>query len=97
VILDPGFGFGKTVEHNVALIRHLEQLVELGYPVLVGASRKRTIGELTGVTDMRGRVSGTVAMHLAAVAGGARILRVHDVAAHRQALDVWESVFAGNP
>ncbi|ADH62251.1 dihydropteroate synthase [Allomeiothermus silvanus DSM 9946] len=92
VVLDPGFGFGKKVEGNLELVRHLDQLVELGHPVLLGASRKRTIGELTGVEKPEDRVVGSVAMHLYGVMKGARILRVHDVKAHREALDVWEAL-----
>ncbi|MGD9793878.1 MAG: dihydropteroate synthase [Acidimicrobiia bacterium] len=92
VIVDPGFGFGKTAEQNIALVARLDRLVELGHPVLVGASRKRTIGDLTGVERRDQRVVGSVAMHLAAAAHGAHLIRVHDVAAHRQALAVWESV-----
>jgi len=91
VILDPGFGFGKRKEHNLALLARLSELAGLGYPLLAGLSRKRTIGELTGVEEPADRVCGSVAAHLAAALRGARILRVHDVAAHREALAVfWE-------
>lgn len=92
VILDPGIGFGKTIEQNVALIRRLDELVALGHPVLVGASRKRFIGVLAGVERPEDRVTGTIAVHLASVARGARLLRAHDVAAHRQALTMWRHV-----
>jgi len=92
VIVDPGIGFGKTVEQNVALVRRLDELVELGHPVLLGASRKRFIGVLTGVEDPEQRVAGTLAVHLAGVQRGARILRAHDVAAHRQALAMWKAL-----
>ena len=92
VIIDPGIGFGKTTEQSLELVRRLDELVELGYPVLVGASRKGFIGQLTSVDDPADRLAGTLAVHLAAVARGASLLRVHDVAAHRQALDVWESI-----
>src|SRR5215217_1836767 len=64
IILDPGIGFGKTLEHNLALLRHLDSLVELGFPVLFGASRKRFIGRITGVEDARDRVSGTMAANV---------------------------------
>jgi len=94
VVLDPGFGFGKRLEHNLELLRRLDELASLGHPVLAGLSRKRTIGELTGVDAPERRVCGSVAAHLAAVARGARILRVHDVAAHAQALAVWNGVEA---
>jgi len=94
VILDPGFGFGKTTEQNLELLRRLHEIAALGRPLLVGLSRKRTIGELSGVSDPQQRVCGSVAAHLAAVKRGARILRVHDVAAHAQALAVWNAVEA---
>ena len=92
VILDPGIGFGKTIEQNLALIRRLDELVALGHPVLVGASRKRFIGVLAGVERPEDRVAGTIAVHLASVQRGARLLRAHDVAAHRQALTMWRHV-----
>ncbi|GLV48216.1 dihydropteroate synthase [Thermus sp. LT1-2-5] len=93
VVLDPGFGFGKLLEHNLALLKRLEEIVALGHPVLVGLSRKRTIGELTGVEAPERRGVGSVAAHLYAVLKGARILRVHDVAAHREALAVWQALW----
>jgi dihydropteroate synthase len=89
VIVDPGIGFGKTVEQNLALLRRLDELASLGYPVLVGASRKRFIGVLTGVEHAEERVAGTLAVHLAAVERGARVIRAHDVAEHRHALTMW--------
>ncbi|WP_457638211.1 dihydropteroate synthase [Oceanithermus sp.] len=88
VVLDPGFGFGKRLDHNLELLRRLNEIVALGHPVLVGLSRKRTIGELTGVMDPAKRVCGSVAAHLAAIRRGARLVRVHDVAAHAEALAV---------
>jgi len=92
VIVDPGLGFGKTVEQNVSLVRRLDELVALGHPVLVGASRKRFIGVLTGVEGPEDRVAGTLAVHLASIQRGARLVRAHDVAAHRQALTMWRHV-----
>ncbi len=92
VVLDPGIGFGKKRHHNLLLLRHLDRIASLGFPVLVGASRKRTIGELTGVENPSERVFGSVAAHLAAARRGARILRVHDVRAHREALDVFWAI-----
>ena len=92
VILDPGIGFGKTVEQNVALVRRLDELVALGHPVLLGASRKRFIGVLAGVDRAEGRLAGSIAVHLAGVQRGARIIRAHDVAAHHQALAMWRHV-----
>lgn len=79
VVVDPGIGFGKTLQHNVTLLHHLRQLTGLGRPVLVGASRKSFIGALTGVEDPADRLEGSLAVAALAVAGGARIVRVHDV------------------
>jgi len=97
VLLDPGIGFGKTTQQNLALLRGLPALARLGYPLLVGASRKRTIGELTGVEKPAARVCGSVGAHLAAARRGARLLRVHDVAAHREALAVFWAVESNGP
>jgi len=94
IVVDPGFGFGKNSAHNLALLARLNKLVELGVPVLAGLSRKRTIGEITGRDDPHERVHGSVAAHLIAAQNGARILRVHDVAATVDALKVWEAVAA---
>lgn len=88
IILDPGIGFGKTREHNLSLLRRLDAIVELGYPVLVGASRKRFIGEITGVEEARERASGTVAANVLALERGASLFRVHDVKPNREALEV---------
>ena len=92
IIVDPGIGFGKTVEHNLALLAGTADLASLGRPVLVGPSRKRFLGVLTGQTRPEDRVIGTVAACLAACARGATIFRVHDVAALVQALAVWRAV-----
>ncbi|RMG35885.1 MAG: dihydropteroate synthase [Gammaproteobacteria bacterium] len=89
--LDPGFGFGKTLAHNLALLRSLPTLCETGFPVLVGISRKSMIGMLTG-REVADRVAGSLAAAVLALEGGARILRVHDVAETRDALRVWEAV-----
>ncbi|KRA72886.1 dihydropteroate synthase [Lysobacter sp. Root667] len=94
IVVDPGFGFGKTLEHNLILLAQLERYAELGVPVLAGLSRKKSIGELTGRTDARERVHGSVAAHLIAAQRGARLLRVHDVAATVDALKVWAAVAA---
>jgi dihydropteroate synthase len=83
--VDPGFGFGKEPEHNLALVAHLEALACLGHPIVVGASRKRTIGALTGA-QAEDRLPGTLALHAAALLKGASVLRVHDVKEHVQAL-----------
>ena len=94
IVVDPGFGFGKTREHNLLLLSHLDRFVELGVPVLAGLSRKRLIGELTGRDVPADRVHGSVAAHLVAAQRGARLVRVHDVAATVDALKVWEAVAA---
>jgi dihydropteroate synthase len=94
IVVDPGFGFGKTLQHNLALLAQLERIAELGVPVLAGLSRKRSIGELTGRDDPHERVYGSVAAHLIAAQRGALLLRVHDVAATVDALEVWEAVAA---
>jgi dihydropteroate synthase len=93
VIVDPGIGFGKNLEHNLALLRNLDAVVDLGFPVLIGASRKRFIERLTGVQEARDRVSGTVATTVLAYERGATFFRVHDVRANREALAVAEAVF----
>ena len=92
IVIDPGFGFGKSTAHNLALLARLERFVDLGVPVLAGLSRKRSIGEITGREDPQARVHGSVAAHLIAAQRGARILRVHDVAATVDALKVWNAV-----
>src|SRR5687768_9933635 len=94
IVVDPGFGFGKNREHNLLLLAQLERFAELGVPVLAGLSRKRTIGELTGRDDPHERVHGSVAAALIAAQRGAKLLRVHDVAATVDALKVWNAVMA---
>jgi len=94
IVVDPGIGFGKRLEHNLALLAGLGRLAELGRPVLIGPSRKRFIGELTGEQNARRRVAGTVAACLAARRHGATIFRVHDVAPLRQALTVADAIDA---
>jgi dihydropteroate synthase len=88
IALDPGVGFSKQSEHSLAVLAHVGRMVDTGYPVLVGVSRKRFIGEITGVRDTAQRVHGTTGANVMALVAGARIFRVHDVAAARQALDV---------
>jgi dihydropteroate synthase len=92
IVVDPGIGFGKTVAHNVALLRRLDVLAGLGYPVLVGVSRKGFLGALLGGAGATERVYGTAAAVALAVAGGARLLRVHDVAAMRDVVAVAAAV-----
>jgi len=93
IVVDPGIGFGKTVEHNCALIARLPELVSGGVPVMVGASRKSMIGAITG-RGVDDRLAGSLAAMLAGVAAGARLVRVHDVAATRDALAVWSAIDA---
>ncbi|MHB0948030.1 MAG: dihydropteroate synthase [Gemmatimonadaceae bacterium] len=88
IVLDPGIGFAKRSEHSLRLLAELPRVAALGRPLLVGASRKRFIGAITGVTAPADRVHGSVGAHVAALARGARLFRVHDVRAHREALDV---------
>ena len=95
ILVDPGFGFGKTLEHNLALLRGLERFPELG-PVMVGLSRKSTIGTLTGRANGADRAAGSAAAALIAVQRGAMIVRVHDVAVTRDALAVWNAVASGD-
>jgi dihydropteroate synthase len=92
IAVDPGIGFSKRSEHSLRVLASLERLAAWGYPVVVGASRKRFIGELSGVRDAAARVYGSVGAAVAAFERGARILRVHDVAATRQALNVADAV-----
>ena len=95
IVLDPGIGFGKTTAHNLELLRRLDEIVALGYPVLVGASRKRFIGEITGETQPRDRLAGSIAAALVAVEHGAAIVRVHDVAETVQVLAIERAVRGG--
>ncbi len=90
VVLDPGIGFGKSVAHNLALLTRQRELLGLGRPLLVGWSRKSTLGAITG-RDVGQREAASVAAALAAVQAGARIVRVHDVAATVDALKVWRA------
>ena len=91
IVVDPGFGFGKSVAHNLDLLRRLDAIVGLGFPVLAGLSRKATLGALTG-RDVGGRVSASVAAALAAALRGARVVRVHDVRETVDALAVWRAI-----
>lgn len=91
IILDPGFGFGKTVQHNFILLKHLKAFVDSGFPVLAGLSRKSMIGAVTGKT-VENRTVGSVVGALLAAQNGAKILRVHDVAETADALKVWKAM-----
>lgn len=96
IVLDPGLGFGKTVEHNIALLRRLDRLADLGFPVLVGASRKRMIQTLDPTaTDPMDRLGGSLALHLFAAAKGAAVIRAHDVRETVQALTVQAALGPG--
>jgi dihydropteroate synthase len=88
IVLDPGLGFSKRTEHSVAAITGLHRFAELGYTLLVGPSRKRFVGDLTGGAQPEDRLEGTLAACIAAYERGARLFRVHDVRAARRALDV---------
>jgi dihydropteroate synthase len=96
IMVDPGFGFGKTLEHNLALLRALKRFADLGSGVYAGLSRKAMIGTLTGRTLPADRAAGSAAAALIAVQRGARIVRVHDVAPTVDALAVWHAVQAGD-
>ena len=91
IILDPGFGFGKTLAHNLTLFGAIDQFVATGHPVLVGVSRKAMIGQMLGLENTDERLMGSVALALLAAQRGAAILRVHDVLETRQAIDVWKT------
>jgi dihydropteroate synthase len=93
ILIDPGIGFGKTVDHNLALLNQVQDIRALGYPVLVGVSRKSMVGALTG-RPVAERLPGSLAAMLAAVARGVHWVRVHDVAATRDALVVWRAIDA---
>lgn len=91
ISLDPGLGFGKTLEHNYQLLYGLAKLVQSGYPIVLGASRKSLIGRVTG-KPVDQRLSGSIAAALAGVARGVAVVRVHDVDATRDALKVWQAI-----
>lgn len=92
IVIDPGIGFGKTLAHNLAILRRISLYHGLGCPVLLGVSRKRFIGTISGVETAEDRVPGTLALTLAAVAQGIQIHRVHDVAEIAQGLRLWQAV-----
>ena len=90
IVVDPGFGFGKTAQHNLQILKSLSQFKDLEVPLLVGLSRKSTLGKLTG-RAVEERLAGSLAMALLALQGGATILRVHDVRETRDVVRVWEA------
>ncbi|MFT7860958.1 MAG: dihydropteroate synthase [Sulfurimonas sp.] len=94
IVLDVGIGFGKTLEHNISLLKHLQQFQHLGKKLLVGASRKSMIDKIFPA-KVEDRLSGTIALHLEAVRNGASIIRVHDVYEHKQALEVFKALQRG--
>jgi dihydropteroate synthase len=96
IIIDPGIGFGKTLDHNLALLRGLPALASVGQPLLVGASRKTFIGKILGV-EPEERLEGSLAAAIAAVFGGAHIIRVHDVKETRKAIRVADAIRFGAP
>jgi dihydropteroate synthase len=95
LIVDPGIGFGKTIEHNLALIRGLSFFHGLGCAILVGASRKRFIGGISGEGDPAARAPGSIAVALECLRQGAQVIRVHDVAQTRQAVALWQALNDG--
>jgi dihydropteroate synthase len=97
VVVDPGFGFGKTPAQNLELVRRLGELRGIGRPLLLGPSRKSTVGLLLDGAPPRERVEGTLSLCLLAAAAGADIVRVHDVAAIRRGLRVGDAVLRGIP
>ncbi len=95
IVADPGIGFGKHLHHNVAVLANMALYHGLGVPVLLGASRKKLIGQLCSVDDAKARVPGSIAAALTSVAQGVQIVRVHDVAATSQAICVWQAAMRG--
>ena len=95
IAVDPGIGFGKTLQHNLTLLARLSLFHDLGCPVLLGASRKRFIGTISAESDAARRMPGSLAVALAGVAQGVQMIRVHDVAETRQALTLWQAVNGG--
>lgn len=91
IILDIGFGFAKLKEHNLALIKHLSHFLKFKKPLLVGASRKNTIGLITG-REVQDRLAGTLSLHLMALQNGASVLRVHDIDEHIDLIKVFKSL-----
>ncbi|MEO9572513.1 MAG: dihydropteroate synthase [Tateyamaria sp.] len=94
ITADPGIGFGKTLEHNLAILQRISLFHGLGVPILLGASRKRFIGTLGNAPEAQDRAPGSVAVALAAIAQGVQIIRAHDVAEHAQAIALWRAAVA---
>lgn len=91
IVLDPGFGFGKTLDHNLSLLAHVKQMVKLGYPILIGLSRKSMFGQLLG-REVNERLAASLSGVLVAAEQGARIFRVHDVKETADSLRVWQAI-----
>ena len=92
IILDPGIGFGKNLKHNITLIRNISIFHSLGFPVMLGTSRKRFIKSISGVNDSKERLGGTISSSLLAIMQGVQILRVHDINEINQSLKVFYSL-----
>jgi dihydropteroate synthase len=92
IVLDPGVGFGKTPRQSAEVITRLSEIAALGFPVLLGASRKRFIGHILGIENPKDRLAGTLGAHLAGVANGADIIRAHDIKPHREALGMFDAI-----
>jgi dihydropteroate synthase len=92
IMIDPGIGFGKTLEHNLTIIKHLKKLARPMYPLLVGASRKSMIGQLLNGRPSEGRLAGTIALHYHALLMGTKILRVHDVKEAMDSIKIFQSL-----
>ena len=92
IILDPGIGFGKNLKHNITLLRNISIFHSLGFPVMLGTSRKRFIKDLSGVNDSKERLGGTISSSLFAMMHGVQILRVHDVNEVKQSIKVFNSL-----
>jgi dihydropteroate synthase len=95
IIVDPGIGFGKTLEHNLTLLQNLALFHALGCPILLGASRKRFIGTIGGTEEARNRAPGSIAVALAGLAQGVQVLRVHDVGETSEAIRLWQAATMG--
>lgn len=96
IAIDPGIGFGKTVDHNLSLLKHLDLFVATGYPVVLGVSRKSLIGKLSRGEQPKERIPGSIAAAIAGLKNGVQIFRVHDVDETRQAFAVWQAISAAS-
>lgn len=92
IILDPGIGFGKTLEHNLKILSHLDKFTDLRYPLMIGASRKSMLGKLLNEKEVNERLTGTIAVHYHAMMKGAKIIRVHDVKAANDSILVYNAI-----